>query len=297
MAAQVALLADYESSDDEDAKPSAAKPPVKKRKLPPLASNLVVSSPVDNPALHQGRTRSNPHVEGQWASYVYVPLKVARGSALDTLLGDIFRRAQMLVPTIHSIWDNGDDNGKERELHISLTRPVYLRAHQRDEFKTAVRTICRAYRTFAASFTNFAELTNDERTRTFLTVELGAGHKELEALCSALAPTLRLYRQQEFYDQPRFHTSVAWALLSPPTPPEHTHSDTAHTATPESGSISGETVTTFETIPYFPQDLISTLAQEFGAALLSRHVGTFEAECLCVKIGKEVTQYGLCGDT
>lgn len=112
------------------------------RKLPALADNLVISVPIDNPALHQGRIRSSPHVEGQFASYVYVPLKIPRGSALDTLLENVFRRAKDLVPTLHPIGGNEDPDTKERELHVSLTRPVYLRAHQRDEFRTAVRTLC-----------------------------------------------------------------------------------------------------------------------------------------------------------
>lgn len=32
---------------------------------------------------------------------------------------------------------------------------------------------------FRASFAMFSELTNDERTRTFLTMEVGAGHLEV----------------------------------------------------------------------------------------------------------------------
>jgi hypothetical protein len=88
---------------------------------------------------------------------------------------------------------------------------------------------------FKASFATFSELTNDEQTRTFLTLEIGAGHNEvilpkfskmkfgvhfvivlsyqLRAFSEALTPTLHSFRQKEFYTDPRFHASIAWALL------------------------------------------------------------------------------------
>ena len=115
-----------------------------------------------------------------------------------------------------------------------------------------------------------------------------------------------MYRQKEFYDQPRFHTSIAWALLSSVSEgPAHTpHNDpndaptTACDPAPKSGSNPDEAANpVFETIPCFPQDLVPTLEREFGAILRSRHVGTFEAEYVCVKIGKDVAQYRLRGDT
>jgi U6 snRNA phosphodiesterase len=91
----------------------------------------------------------------------------------------------------------------------------------------------RAWPRFKASFATFSELTNDEETRTFLTLEIGAGHNEvtfsnvkfgahfiivdlsfqLRALSEALTPTLHSFRQKEFYTDPRFHASIAWALL------------------------------------------------------------------------------------
>lgn len=48
---------------------------------------------------------------------------------------------------------------------------------------------------FSTSFTNFAELTNDERSRTFLTVEIGAGHRE----ASATAFTVLVITAQVLY--------------------------------------------------------------------------------------------------
>ncbi|GJE91815.1 HVSL domain-containing protein [Phanerochaete sordida] len=306
-------LVDYASSEDDEEQAPVVQPAAKKRKLPALASNLVVPAPVDNPALHQGRIRSSPHVEGQFAAYVYVPVQMPRGSALRTLLDNALRHGKEAVPILHAIGD-AEQGSDERELHVSLTRPVYLRAHQREEFRTAVRSVSRKHTAFPASFANFAELTNDERTRTFLTMEVGAGHRELEALCSALAPTLRTYRQKEFYDKPRFHASIAWALLAqtgpavpksapPPTdsdaddhshPPQEAPSSVANGVRQEGSTVLlSATPDGFPTIPCFPKDLISSLEEEFGSSLRSRHVGAFDAEYVCIKIGKDVYKFRL----
>jgi len=152
-------------------------------------------------------------------------------------------------------------------LHISLSRPTYLRAHQREQFKRAVKGVATRFSPFSASFSTFSELTNDEQTRTFLAMEIGAGHAELAALTEALTPALRAVRQKEFYDDPRFHASVAWALrrsLCPPCP---------------------------TTDGCFPASLLPRLKAEFMERLTQ--VGTFEVGEVRVKIGKEVWGWGL----
>lgn len=106
-----------------------------------------MSTPVSNPPLHQGRVRGSPHVEGQFAAYVYVPLKLAPSSPLYALLDKLTRRAKEIVPILHPIAikeKQEDEEQRDAEIHISLTRPVFLRAHQREEFKMALRTVARA---------------------------------------------------------------------------------------------------------------------------------------------------------
>ncbi|KAG6336265.1 hypothetical protein ID866_2819 [Astraeus odoratus] len=187
------------------------------RKLPPLSASLTVPVPVDNPAEHQGRTRSFPHVEGQYAAYVYIPLVLESGDPLGDLVREVVCKVTEEVEGLRRIGEapfvnkggkfeereddrrdpliadapvGGEtegmstDNNKRRrhdtklELHISLSRPVLLRAYQRDEFKRTIKGIAESVAPFGASFTTFAELTNDERTRTFLAMEVGAGHVE-----------------------------------------------------------------------------------------------------------------------
>lgn len=111
----------------------------------------MLPGPKDDPALHQGRIRSSPHVEGQYAAYVYVPLKLVTSGPLHSLLHKVLKRAKELVPILHPIGISLDPTygamktETERELHISLTRPIYLRAHQREEFKTTIRSISKMH--------------------------------------------------------------------------------------------------------------------------------------------------------
>lgn len=122
-------------------------------------------------------------------------------------------------------------------------------------------------------------------------------------LSDALAPILRTYRQKQFYEQPRFHISIAWALLGPPTtqesprPPDTAAPPLTATATEE---VLGSPVTPpsvgatpFPTITRFPPSMTPALEDEFGAGLRSKNVGVFEADCLCVKIGKDVHRWKL----
>ncbi|KAL0960875.1 hypothetical protein HGRIS_005890 [Hohenbuehelia grisea] len=189
------VLVSYASSDDDDTEKIEVKPIKKKRKLPALSSSLITPVPKDNPALHQGRVRTQPHVDGQFAAYVYVPVRVDRSSPLTGLLRDVLQHARSMVGILHgmpgslqALMDESSDaadfsdtrrNDEPLELHISLSRPLLLRAHQRDELKRAVKGIAKDHTSFKASFATFTDLTNDERTRTFLAMEVGAGHHEV----------------------------------------------------------------------------------------------------------------------
>ncbi|KAH9891950.1 hypothetical protein C8Q73DRAFT_746942 [Cubamyces lactineus] len=335
-----AALVDYGSSDEEDTvapadvssepAPQAADtilpPPKKKLKqLPALPDYLAPKVPVDNPALHQGRRRTTPHVEGQFAAYVYIPVLVEKRSKLYKLLLRIFEAAKRQVPILHPIGfadvvgglSNTETKEKSNtdapvpagvdsvELHISLTRPTFLRAHQRNDFKRAVQKAAKSKRRFAASFATLSELTNDERTRTFLTLEVGAGHDGLKALSDELTPILKSIRQKEFYQDPRFHASIAWALLDGsrvstprpvPNPPEHlTHNvrDELKESDDPGSMATASGYDPFPTIPCFPASFVQDLRDEFVGQLVHSGVGMFEAEEVHVRIGKEVSKWRL----
>lgn len=164
-------LISYSSSSGESSSPEPEDTPIvstskstspqpKKRKLPPLSSQLTIPIPVDDPSKHQGRTRTVPHVDGQWAAYVYVPIKAGARDNIGrlvrrTLASARERESMGCLRSIGFDIDSDelgkgktrDENGirtEDDELHISLSRPVFLRAYQREEFKRAVRIIAKS---------------------------------------------------------------------------------------------------------------------------------------------------------
>lgn len=297
-----ASLVGYSSEEDE--------PPAKRRqglyvsetpsyifcrKLPPISSSISPPIPIDNPALHQGRIRTTPHVDGQFTAHVYLSLPFHRQSELYKLVQQIILDAKETVPTLREIWPD-----QRPELHISLSRPIFLRAHQREELKRSVKNIALSQKPFILSFATLSELINDENTRTFLTMEVGAGHHELCSLVGALAPALRAIRQQEYYDNPRFHASIAWALLSQPQSINSEniciHPVESEYNSPSTSAASVEdSAEAFPTISGLPPELITLLIERYSGRLSSPYIANFDVEKVVVKIGKETTSWRLLG--
>ncbi|KAI0300614.1 hypothetical protein B0F90DRAFT_391281 [Multifurca ochricompacta] len=288
-----------EDENTKEEKTQLSRLPVKKRKLPTLAAHLTPTVPIDDPSKHQGRTRVMPHVDGQWAAYVYVPL-VLRG-ALRSVVERAMGIVKEQVPSTRNLGGLDPDSGSVagmHELHVSLTRPFFLHGHQREEMKRAVRDAAKAHAPFAASFAAFLNLTNDECTRTFLCMEVGAGHQELRSLSKALTATLQSFRQKEYYERPRFHASFAWVLLDPPTQPSL--SQTSEPLSPLSADSvlcdpeSEKNLKSFPTIPHLPDTVIPTLNSELGLQLKGPP-GIFDVGEVRLRIGKDIFSWRLPG--
>ncbi|KIM43234.1 hypothetical protein M413DRAFT_26402 [Hebeloma cylindrosporum] len=302
------LVTYSDSSGEEESgeKESVPNPPVKKRKLPPISSSIVAPGPVDIPALHQGRIRTTPHVEGQFAAHVYVSLALGRQSLLYKVLQGVLRDAKEAIPTLRDIWSPVEANAPP-DLHISLSRPIFLRAHQREDLKRAVKNIAKAHKPFVLSFAMLSELINDERTRTFLTIEVGAGHLELRSLSDALTPVLQAIRQQGYYANPRFHASFAWALLHRPQGPVELKSVTSDdVCTPPAASEDLQVASSdctgkapdpssFPTIACLPPEVVKSLNERYGKQFSAPKVGAFNVDSITVKIGKDITSWRILG--
>ncbi|KAI1459497.1 U6 snRNA phosphodiesterase Usb1 [Annulohypoxylon moriforme] len=152
-------LVDYSSSDSESAdeeaesvsaaakkhKTSHAETPVdnesKSTALPPLpaafhdlyASTVRVST-TDDPTLHQGRKRVNPHKPGNWPSHLYIEWHPTSPQlhTLSSFLADLQPALSPLSVDLKSFLTS--DLGTPQPLHISLSRPIVLSTGQKDGF-------------------------------------------------------------------------------------------------------------------------------------------------------------------
>ncbi|QRV77698.1 eukaryotic translation initiation factor 3 subunit A [Ceratobasidium sp. AG-Ba] len=236
------------------------------------------TAPVDDPSRHQGRTRAIPYVEGQFVGHVYVPIKLE--GALLSMLREVVQSAQATDPGWRSSLDLEDApaTASKVSMHLSLSRPVPLRAHQRDGLRKEVRKAAAQNKQFTASFSQLAILTNDEKTRTFLCAEVGAGHQQFQDLSSSLSSYIASLRQLPYYSQPRFHISIAW-ILTPPTLPTLTDSGDG-----QESSATDEFLRRTATS-------VGELQQKFSDRLLE--LGRIDAHSVEVRIGKETHKWPL----
>ncbi|KAG0341916.1 nuclear protein localization protein 4 [Podila horticola] len=98
------------------------------------------------------------------------------------------------------------------ELHISLTRPIYLQALHIGRFVSEVREVFKGKKRFNISFSGLQAFSNDDKTRSFLSLRVGSGHSELERLLVEMDEIVERYAQPKFYEEPEFHASFAWAV-------------------------------------------------------------------------------------
>ncbi|CAG8570233.1 9625_t:CDS:10 [Acaulospora morrowiae] len=196
-------------TEDEDSRTSKRREPKKLPPLPPEFLSLYQDKKyVDNPEIHQGRIRATPHVEGNWATHVY--MEVMLPDEFKDLIHEIKTCAQNIVNdggvNIYSCID-GDS-----KLHISLSRPLFLKYFQIDQFWDKLQKGFANEKRFTLSFTELEYFVNDEETRSFLSFKVGRGVNELKELLKHVNKVARDFRQKEFYTNPYFHASILWSV-------------------------------------------------------------------------------------
>ncbi|MCJ1380820.1 poly(U)-specific 3'-to-5' RNA exonuclease [Xylographa soralifera] len=149
--------------------------------LPPLpdafhdlyASNARVSTQ-DDPALHGGRQRGTPHVDGQWPSHIYVEWypTSAESTKLATLINklndEVFDGDAKLQSLLQS------ELGAELPLHISLSRSLMLLTDERQPFVDTFKHFLdkSTVRPFEVHVSGLQWVMNYEKTRCFLVLQL-----------------------------------------------------------------------------------------------------------------------------
>ncbi|KAF9583255.1 poly(U)-specific 3'-to-5' RNA exonuclease [Lunasporangiospora selenospora] len=148
------------------------------------------------------------------------PIKLS--SELFDIVTALTKRAQETVPEttsmLHSLKSSkGEVKVAEHaddavELHVSLSRPLYLQELHLGRFTSDVKEAFKNKRRFNMSFSGIQRFANEENTRSFLSLRVGSGHAEVENLLTEMDSIAERYSQPKFYDHPQFHASFAWAL-------------------------------------------------------------------------------------
>ncbi|KAL3570071.1 hypothetical protein D5086_027320 [Populus alba] len=222
-------------SDSDSSCPPTTKsvPPVSNPKAeaialpPPPLALLTPSNPLgalDSMLNGQSsRIRSFPHVQGNYALHVYIPVNIP--PALKKEVVQFLNRISLVVPGLHVVDADvpldilcKDDHKLEqvalgREFHISLGRTVPIRVHQIDSVVAMLRQKLQFQKGYWIDFNKWEVFVNDDKTRTFLSLEVVTGGlPEITKQIQSVNDVYKLHNLPEFYKDPRPHISLAWAL-------------------------------------------------------------------------------------
>ncbi|KAG6398689.1 hypothetical protein SASPL_140156 [Salvia splendens] len=172
---------------------------------------------------HPNRVRNFPHVEGNYALHVYIPVYFPVSSRREILpfLERVAAAVNELhvvdvdIPLSNLIKDEQKLNQVVlgREFHVSLGRTVPIRVHQRDSLVAMLRQKLQSHKRYWIDFDKWEVFVNDDCTRTFLSLEVtGAGLAEIQKQIELVNGVYKLHNLPEFYQNPRPHISVAWAV-------------------------------------------------------------------------------------
>ncbi|XP_038993487.1 U6 snRNA phosphodiesterase [Hibiscus syriacus] len=169
------------------------------------------------------RVRSFPHVEGNYALHVYIPVFIPSVSKKE--MGQFLKKVSSFVPGLHVVDIDVPLNVlcKEehkleqvalgREFHISLGRTVPIRVHQIDSIVTMLRQKLQFQKRYWIDFNKWEVFVNDDKSRTFVSLEVvSGGLAEITKQIQAVNEVYKLHSLPEFYKDPRPHISLAWAL-------------------------------------------------------------------------------------
>ncbi|XP_015495006.1 U6 snRNA phosphodiesterase isoform X1 [Parus major] len=154
----------------------------------------------DDSSRHGGRVRGFPHERGNWATHVYLPY-IAQEEFLE-LLELLMSRARTYVPSLVAM----------EEFHLSLSQCVVLRYHWIEPFVRSLRERLAAFHRFFCVADQVKVYTNQNKTRTFIGLEVSAGHFHLLELVSEVDGVLEEFDLPTFYKDPSFHISLAWCV-------------------------------------------------------------------------------------
>jgi len=192
--------------DQKDQKKAKERP-----KAPPLPPEFVnfLSEPSRNEVNDQGKVRTIPHIEGNWATYVFISIPLSDG-LLDTL--------KQIELASNSFYDEVRDKKKKplifsylTDFHISLSRTVYIKVFQIEKLVDLLNSAFENIPSFHVRFSGLDTFVNDEKTRYFLSATAVAENNRLLYFTKLVDGVLEKFGLPAFYELPKFHASMAWS--------------------------------------------------------------------------------------
>ncbi|KAJ3412423.1 WD repeat-containing protein wrap73 [Chytridiales sp. JEL 0842] len=142
-------------------------------------------------------------VEGNWSTIIFVSIKGP--PEFYELVESVILAGKDSNPALKPVTMANDG------LHISLSRTVFLKIFQIDRFIQSLETLLARHRRFNVSFAKLNTYLNDDKSRSFISMDIGAGTDLLLEILKDVDSVLRSYKKETFYEDPKFHASICWA--------------------------------------------------------------------------------------
>ncbi|XP_072983028.1 uncharacterized protein [Typha latifolia] len=168
------------------------------------------------------RVRNFPHIEGNYSLHIFIPVLIP--STTRNQMTIFMKKLASLIPNLYAVdadyalSDLCKDDKKldqvllSREFHVSLGRTVAIQVHQIDSIVAMLRQKFQCQRRYYMEFNKWDFFMNDEKTRSFLSLEVtGGGLPEITKQIHSVDEIYRLHGLPEFYKNPRPHISMLWA--------------------------------------------------------------------------------------
>jgi len=158
----------------------------------------------DSVTKHQGRKRTFEHVEGNWASYIFIPLIETNNVLL------LYEKVIKLLKTddrinvkLHSF--------QLKDCHLTLSRTVSVRHYWMDSMYTLLKEKFDSHSKFFFSISGLEVYTNDDESRTFVSLKVDTSDSLLKAV-TKVDQVFKEFNLPVYYTEPSFHISIAWFL-------------------------------------------------------------------------------------
>lgn len=177
--------------------------------------------------------RRRQHEPGRWPSHIYLQVEVT--DAMTSLAHTAIKHLEERLAAVRSsnslknqelsaelsststsapriITPRGMGEGDGGGWHMSLCKPFSLRKHQLEAILEALKKRLRAVRRFRCEISgDYEVLVNEDKSLSFCCLCVVGGQKSLLELVEIINSVLGDFKQAPYYEDPKFHISVASA--------------------------------------------------------------------------------------
>lgn len=179
-----------------------------------------IDTPI-NSINHQMRKRSIPHVEGNWATHVFIDCKYIYSGIIEAvnkriliILGPL--KTERLQDAISMLADEFSDVHLIDSVHVSCSKTFILRFHWIDSFFSSLRDQFKKSSPFQLQFSSdVLYLANEDKTRHFACIMVSEWcHQTLSSVVEMVDKCLQELSPElpTYYRDKKFHISLLWKL-------------------------------------------------------------------------------------